>query len=42
MRVFRKTTTRGIAEAAYNILAEQGLRLKVLTLTAKEKICLND
>ena len=37
-----KTTTRGIAEAAYNILAEQGLRLKVLTLTAKEKICLND
>ncbi|HHU90336.1 MAG TPA: ATP-dependent DNA helicase [Clostridiaceae bacterium] len=37
-----KTTTRGIAETAYNILAEQGLRLKVLTLTAKEKICLND
>ncbi len=37
-----KTTTRGIAETAYNILAGQGLRLKVLTLTAKEKICLND
>jgi DNA excision repair protein ERCC-2 len=37
-----KTTTRGIAETAYNMLAEQGLRLKVLTLTAKEKVCLND
>jgi len=36
-----KTTTRGIAETAYNTLAEQGLRLKVITLTAKEKICLN-
>lgn len=37
-----KTTTRSIAENAYKILAEQGLRLKVLTLTAKEKMCLND
>lgn len=37
-----KTTTRGIAENAYNMLANQGLRLKVLTLTAKEKLCLNN
>lgn len=37
-----KTTTRGIAENAYKILAEQGLRLKVLTLTAKDKLCLNE
>lgn len=37
-----KTTTRGIAETAYNILTEQGLRLKALTLTAKDKMCLNE
>lgn len=37
-----KTTTRGIAESAYKILCQQGLRLKVLTLTAKDKLCLND
>lgn len=37
-----KTTTRGIAENAYKIMNEQGLRLKVLTLTAKDKLCLND
>lgn len=39
--VTAKTTTRGIAENAYKMLTEQGLRLKVLTLTAKEKLCLN-
>lgn len=37
-----KTTTKSIAENAYKIMADQGLRLKVLTLTAKEKMCLND
>ncbi len=37
-----KTTTRGIAENAYKLMAEQGLRLKVLTLTAKDKLCLNE
>jgi DNA excision repair protein ERCC-2 len=37
-----KTTTRSIAENAYKMLTEQGLRLKVLTLTAKEKLCLNE
>lgn len=37
-----KTTTRRIAENAYKLLNEQGLRLKVITLTAKDKICLND
>lgn len=40
--VTAKTTTRGIAENAYKILTNQGLRLKVLTLTAKEKLCLNN
>lgn len=39
--VTAKTTTRGIAENAYKMLTEQGLRLKVLTLTAKDKLCLN-
>lgn len=34
-----KTITRTVAEEAYGILRRQGLRMKVLTLTAKEKIC---
>lgn len=34
-----KTITRTVAEDAFAILREQGLRMKVLTLTAKEKIC---
>lgn len=34
-----KNTTRTIAENAYRLLALQGLRLRVLTLTAKDKIC---
>lgn len=37
-----KTTTRAVAENAYKIMAEQGLRLKVITLTAKDKLCLNE
>ncbi len=35
-----KTTTRAIAENAYKMLEKDGLRLKVLTLTAKDKLCL--
>lgn len=34
-----KTITRTVAEQAFQTLAEQGLKYKVLTLTAKEKIC---
>jgi Rad3-related DNA helicase len=34
-----KTITRTVAQEAFQILKEQGLRMKVLTLTAKEKIC---
>lgn len=35
-----KTITRTVAEEAYGILrSRQGLRMKTLTLTAKEKIC---
>lgn len=37
-----KTTTRGIAETAYKLLKEQDVRLKVITLTAKDKMCLNE
>lgn len=37
-----KTVTRTVAEEAYRILRERGLRMKVLTLTAKEKICFLD
>ena len=34
-----KTVTRTVAEDAYRILRGQGMRLKSITLTAKEKIC---
>lgn len=34
-----KTITRTVAEQAFSKLREQGLRCKVVTLTAKEKIC---
>lgn len=34
-----KTITRTVAEQAFQILKEQGLEYKVITLTAKEKIC---
>ena len=35
-----KTITRTVAEQAFAALKEQGLQMKVITLTAKEKICL--
>ena len=34
-----KTITRTVAEQAFHILGRQGLQMKVITLTAKEKIC---
>ena len=34
-----KTITRTVAEQAFQILREQELRMKAITLTAKEKIC---
>lgn len=35
-----KTITRTVAQEAFSLLKEQGLQYKVLTLTAKEKICM--
>ena len=37
-----KTITRTVAQDAFNILTENGLHLKYVTLTAKEKICILD
>lgn len=34
-----KTITRTVAEQAFQTLRQQGLRMKVITLTAREKIC---
>ncbi len=34
-----KTVTRRVAEEAFDILRENGLRMKTVTLTAKERIC---
>ena len=34
-----RTITRTVAEDAFNILREQNLKMKVITLTAKNKIC---
>ena len=34
-----KTITRTVAEQAFRTLQDHGLRMKVITLTAKEKIC---
>lgn len=34
-----KTITRTVAEEAFHILRDKGMQLKVVTLTAKEKIC---
>lgn len=34
-----KTITRTVAEEAFTVLKNQGLKYKVVTLTAKEKIC---
>ncbi len=38
--VTAKTTTKGIAENAVALLRSRGLRLKSITLTAKDKMCL--
>ncbi len=38
--VTAKTTTKAIAENAITLLQQEGLRLKVLVLTAKDKMCL--
>lgn len=35
-----KTITRTVAEEAFGVLAEKGLLYKVLTITAKEKMCM--
>lgn len=37
-----KTITRTVAEQAFRTLSDNGLRIKVITLTAKEKICFCD
>ena len=37
-----KTITRTVAEDTYGILFHRGLRMKVVTITAKEKICVLD
>lgn len=37
-----KTITRTVAEETFDILAEKGLIIKRLTITAKEKICLRE
>lgn len=34
-----KTITRTVAEEAFHIMREKGVKLKTITLTAKEKIC---
>jgi DEAD_2. len=34
-----KNTTQAVVENAYRLLAAQGLRLRVLTLTAKDRMC---
>lgn len=36
-----RTTTRTVAEKALTVLRQRGLRIKALTLTAKDKICFN-
>ena len=35
-----KTVTRTVAEEAFDILRQNGLRMKTVTLTAKEKLCI--
>lgn len=37
-----KTITRTVAEQAFRTMQQQGLEMKVITLTAKEKICFCD
>ena len=37
-----KTITRKVAEEAFLILQEKGLKYKFITITAKEKLCANE
>lgn len=37
-----KTITRTVAEETFRTLKEQGLKMKVITITAKEKVCVLD
>lgn len=37
-----KTITRTVAEETFNILRKKGLKIKTVTITAKEKICFNE
>lgn len=37
-----KTVTRTVAEEAFRVLRRNGLRMKAVTLTAKEKLCICD
>ncbi len=37
-----KTITRTAAEEAFNILTDKGMQIKIITLTAKEKLCIFD
>ena len=37
-----RSTGKQVAEEAFSILMDQGLRMKTVTLTAKEKICFHD
>ncbi len=37
-----KTITRTVAEETFSLLGEQGMQLKSVTITAKEKICILD
>ena len=37
-----KTVTRTVAEEAFRVLRRNGLRMKTVTLTAKEKLCICD
>lgn len=37
-----KTMTRGVAEETFSILREEGMCLKTVTITAKEKLCILD
>ncbi|WP_223700603.1 ATP-dependent DNA helicase [Sutcliffiella deserti] len=42
MYLTAKTVTRTVAEDAFRLLMNQGLSFKVVTITAKEKICFQD
>ena len=42
MYLTAKTITRTVAEETFKILRNSGLKSKVLTITAKEKICFNE